>query len=432
MKTITAIVLLSSFFLLPLGHSPGGPEERFIIYSPSGWPRVGVVEDTFSAFPGWYIVRAHEAEVHGPEAIARGVIFAIRDYPVHAFDEWKRQWGIKNTGDYIPQKPVCVDTPRTSLAGADANVLGAWEITEGEGITVAVTDTGVDDRHSQLAGRVIDAVSFVPVGDVRDHYGHGTHVAGIIAAVRDGREPIGVLPRANIISVKILDDQGSGFLSWIFKGFEYIIMQAREGVDVDAVNASWGGYVPRQEILPVIREVFGELKRLGIPLVVAAGNSGVPVSDGDFPCGFGDLFDNIICVAAFSPNGKRSCFSNCNDPKNPHVHLAAPGEDILSTLPDEKLDFWSGTSMATPMVAAAVAAVHHLVGHRFDRTRKIITDTAIPFYAFPRRPIGDDQPKGDLVMPVIEFTQPCESLSSWAIYGVVDVASALHYAAVVR
>jgi major intracellular serine protease len=439
MKAIfTALVLVSALVRLDLPWSVmlgrGVEQERtFLVYSVTT-PRVGRVIYSLPFLPGWYIVRAPRIR-----PLEDGVLWAIEDYKVTAHGrcdqclraEWERQWGIFNDGTYMLNSPVCHPV-RPAVRGSDANVLPAWEVTDGDGVVVAVTDTGVDTAHPELKDAVVWAVSMVPTEDEKDYNGHGTHVSGIIAAARNGQEPVGVMPRARIVSVKILDKTGSGFLSWIARGFNEIIRYVAEGGHIDAINASWGGYIPRDMILPVWRDIMDQLRLFDIPLVVSAGNSNVPVTRDDFVCGLGDIFDSIICVGALTPSGGRACFSNCSPE---YVHILAPGEDILSTLPDGRMAFWSGTSMAAPFATAVVGAVRHMVG-TIDRTRWVIRRSAVPVEFFPRRPVGDENEtfhRGGWEFLMERGESPCDtSRTMWAAWGALDAGTALMIARALR
>jgi subtilisin family serine protease len=291
----------------------------------------------------------------------------------------------------------------------------------GDGALAVTTDTGIDREHAQLKDNIAWAVSFVPTGDETDKFGHGTHVAGIMASVKDSIEPVGCMPRLRVASVKVLDDNGSGSLSWIVKGFDHVIMRAQSGEEIDAINASWGGYVPRDEVLPLFRDIFNKLKELGIVVVTSAGNSAQVVDENLFLCSFGELYENIICVGAFSANGVRSCFSNCS---SRFVHISAPGEDILSTVPGGRLESWSGTSMAAPFVTAVAAALVHLT-RSVEITRWALERGAVPWTAFPRRPRGDETRFDPGQQFILQRESKCDDKTEWSRWGVLDAGTSV-------
>lgn len=230
---------------------------------------------------------------------------------------------------------------------------------------IAVIDSGIDYNHPDLAANVwtnpneipgngidddgngvIDDVhgynAFADSGDPMDGQGHGTHCAGTIAGVgNDGAGVVGVNQHANLMAVKIFNDEGSTDAAAIIRGIQYATkMGAR------ITSNSWGGPVPNAGI----KQAFEESPALHL---VAAGNSGV---NNDwfpsFPANY-DL-DNIISVAATDHNDGLASFSQYGKRT---VDLGAPGVDILSTVPGGKYDVYSGTSMATPHVSGAATLI---------------------------------------------------------------------------
>lgn len=271
------------------------------------------------------------------------------------FDLHPDQWGLHNSGQ-------SGGTP-----GADIDALEAWKISsgarQGEGPLVAVIDSGIDYNHPDLWANlwinpgeipddgidndnngVVDDIygynAFDDNGDPMDRYGHGTHCAGILGAVGDNREGItGVSPKANMMAVKIFSDDGRSSTDVILRGLAY---SARMGAQI--TSNSWGGRQNSQALL----EAFQAHPGLH---VAAAGNQGYNNDRFDqFPANF--PLDNIVAVAATTNLDLKASFSQWGA-KN--VDLAAPGENILSTLPEGKYGFLSGTSMATPHVSATAA-----------------------------------------------------------------------------
>ncbi|MEB3211323.1 MAG: S8 family serine peptidase [Leptolyngbyaceae bacterium] len=245
------------------------------------------------------------------------------------------------------------------------NARDVWEQgTTGKGVTVAVLDSGVDFTHidlddniwinsDEIPGNGIDddgngyiddrlGWDFVD-GDGRpmDLEGHGTHVAGTIAAERNGFGVTGVAPDAAIMAVRVLDEEGQGFVSDIVRGLYYAI---NNGADV--INLSLGGNSPTPEIRTAIRDAFN----LGIPVIMAAGNEGRSVPS--FPAQFAAQWG--IAVGASDRTDRFANFSN-QAGFTPLDYVVAPGVSIPSTLPGDRYGLLSGTSMATPHVAGTVA-----------------------------------------------------------------------------
>ncbi len=222
----------------------------------------------------------------------------------------------------------------------------AWALTEGEGVTVGVVDTGVQADHEDLAGQVIGGYDLLSHDSVaQDGNGHGTHVAGIIAALANNNKGIiGVAPSAKVVPLRALDDGGSGYMSDVAAAFDYA---GDEGLRI--VNASLAG---RVDVRPGVLETVIAAHPNTL-YVVAAGND---AKDNDqpaqasYPCALPQ--PNIICVAASDNLDRSASFSNYGATT---VDLSAPGVSIRSTVPNNRYASKSGTSMAAPHVAGAAA-----------------------------------------------------------------------------
>lgn len=215
----------------------------------------------------------------------------------------------------------------------------AWQKTKGKGIKVAVLDTGIDLDHPDLMKNIVEAVDFT---DSRygpdDKNGHGTHVAGIIAAEDNGVGMIGVAPEAQLYSAKVLPDSGNGGIQSIIKGIDWAINK-----NVDIISMSFGtSKKPPRRLHKHIKHAYDQ----GIVIVAATGNENGEIC---YPA----AYDEVISVSAVDQNLKRANFSNyglMND-------ITAPGVDILSTYKDGGYAKLSGTSMATPMITGAIALI---------------------------------------------------------------------------
>ncbi|GIW12168.1 MAG: hypothetical protein KatS3mg061_3225 [Dehalococcoidia bacterium] len=221
-----------------------------------------------------------------------------------------------------------------------------WGYSTGsESIIIAIVDTGVDLSHPDLASKILPGYDFVNADlTPQDDHGHGTHVAGIAAAItNNGLGIAGVSWGARVLPVKVLDARGSGYTSDVAAG---IVWAADRGARV--INLSLGG--PASTTL---QEAVNYAVGKGALVVAAAGNSGnsTPNYPGAYPA--------AISVAATDSTNRRASFSNFG----PFVDLAAPGVSIYSTVPTGSCDLChpsgyralSGTSMATPMVAGVLA-----------------------------------------------------------------------------
>lgn len=222
----------------------------------------------------------------------------------------------------------------------------AWKILQQKReVKVAVVDTGVDYNHPDLKNRVLkdEGYNFLNnTFDTMDDNWHGTHVAGIIAADAENNIGItGVVGKADvkIIPVKVLDKNGQGSSNIIAKGIKYA---ADKGADV--INFSVGFDVKDEFISQAIK--YARTK--GSFVVVSAGNNNINC-DNSSPAGD----EGAYTVSSVNDYNEKSSFSNYGD----SVKIAAPGENILSTLPNGGYEYKSGTSMAAPYAAGVAAMI---------------------------------------------------------------------------
>ena len=221
---------------------------------------------------------------------------------------------------------------------------------KGAGINVAVLDTGIDKDHPDLSYVWGYDFSGDNDPDPQDYDGHGTHVAGTIAALDNDIGVVGVAPEVNLYILKIFTDDGSGSYSDAVEAIEWCIntyYDEIEGNEIQVISMSWGSKVEYGD--PGIEPWINEAYSLGIVLVGAAGNEGNPPGKGDnviYPA----RYENVIAVAATDENDERAKWSSTG----PAVELAAPGVNILSTYLDGYA-YASGTSMACPHVSGTVA-----------------------------------------------------------------------------
>ncbi|MEI6333263.1 MAG: S8 family serine peptidase [Methylococcaceae bacterium] len=217
--------------------------------------------------------------------------------------------------------------------------------------TVAVIDTGVDYTHPDLSGKVILGLNVVANNyDPYDDYGHGTHVAGIIAGrAANGSYGEGVCSNCKILAVKVLGADGSGNDFDVALGMAY----ARTVVTsppTKIINMSLGG----TSSSALISAQVNLIKAAGKVLVVSAGNSNSSVSP-HYPAAYPNT---ALRVMSTETNDCRSYFSNFSPSSNPLLYnIAAPGSDIMSTTSNAGYESYSGTSMASPVVAGSAALV---------------------------------------------------------------------------
>jgi subtilisin family serine protease len=209
----------------------------------------------------------------------------------------------------------------------------AWRVTRGDGVTVAVIDTGADYRHREITSRFSEekGVDFTGGRDPFDDNGHGTHVAGTVAGAN-----VGVAPGAHLLAVKVLDADGFGSETAVLRGIEWCIDRG-----VAVMNMSLGSsFASAAE-----RDLIAVAASKGIAIACAAGNDGTDTYD--YPASY----DGATSVAAVNRTKRHAPFSNRND----RVDCCAPGVAVYSCVPGGTYDTLSGTSMASPHVAGAYA-----------------------------------------------------------------------------
>lgn len=256
--------------------------------------------------------------------------------------------GVPNDSSY-DQMWALKQTP----SGFDIDSELAWDKLKDCSTTpVAVLDTGVDPNHPDLKVNLLIAEGRNFTGndatDVNDGNGHGTHVSGTIGAVgNNGLGVVGVCWKALVIPIKVLNDQGAGTSAQVISGISY----AAEQSSAKILNLSLGGAPPSQAEFDAI-----ELVRANGKLFVAAAgnNNGNNDIDPQYPASYENAA--IISVAAYTEQGDIAEFSNFGQNS---VDIAAPGQDILSTIPtslsNNPYTLFSGTSMAAPHIAGALA-----------------------------------------------------------------------------
>ncbi|WP_308428491.1 S8 family serine peptidase [Pontibacter akesuensis] len=246
-----------------------------------------------------------------------------------------------------PDRIVMLAKPGSGGSGGAAEVIpyGISRVGGGAGnassATAWVIDTGVDLDHPDLNVDVARSVTMFTsgrdAGSADDGNGHGSHVAGTIAAIDNEIGVIGVVPGAKVVGVKVLDSRGSGSYSGVIAGVDYVAANGKSG---DVANMSLGGPVS-QALDDAVVAAAGK----GIKFALAAGNDGADANNSS-PARANHA--NVYTVSAMDSGDRFASFSNFG---NPPVDFCAPGVGINSTWKDGGYNTISGTSMASPHVA---------------------------------------------------------------------------------
>lgn len=212
------------------------------------------------------------------------------------------------------------------------NIPNSWKHSQGEGVVVAVLDTGCDLNHSDLEPNLLDGKNFIKSSQQPiDKNGHGSHVCSTIAACNNSKGMVGVAPKTKVIPVKVLDDRGSGNVKSIVDG----ILWASDRSEVDFITMSLGSPSSHPDIEKAINYASSKNKII----FCAAGNSG-PNTDIMYPA----KYANTIAIGAIDENLNRTSFS-CSGER---LDFLAPGHNIMGCAPNNRYAIMSGTSMSNP------------------------------------------------------------------------------------
>jgi subtilase family protein len=325
--------------------------------------------DRLEYLPGSIVVRVHE-DVREPfeylerEAGAHTVEQLDGDLTVVWLDERELSAQLLRTVESSPAVAFAERVPARWLSAvetADPRHNRQWglrairwfdtDVAAAEEVTVAICDTGVDTAHPDLSGVV---ASYDHEGaSATDIVGHGTHVSGIVGARTDDVAGVVGVARCRLAMWKVFPDEPTAGNFYVDGSRFLRALNAVASSGAKALNLSLGGTQSSQ----AEQLLFDRLERAGVTVVAAMGNE----HDHGNPVEYPAAYEHVLAVGAVAETNHRSPFSNTGA----HIGVAAPGSNVLSTLPTEASSFrpdtlyasWSGTSMATPHVAAAAALV---------------------------------------------------------------------------
>lgn len=305
-------------------------------------------------------------------AIPEAKLKTLRQDPRVAFiseDRAVSAYGLSlGQGNSSAIRDSATNMPQTVPAGIN-RIKGRQAVATGAGIGVAVIDTGIDFTHPDLTANIASVNKTCVRGtqSAKDDNGHGTHVAGTIAAANNATGVVGVAPNAKLYAVKVLDKNGSGSWSSVICGIDWVTANATTyGIKVANMSLGGGGASDNncgKTNNDALHKAICNSVAKGVTYVVAAGNDGVN-STNSVPASYDDAVITVSALAdsdgasggfgsttAYGKDDIFATFSNYGS----SVDIAAPGVSILSTWKGGTYNTISGTSMATPHVAGAAA-----------------------------------------------------------------------------
>jgi subtilisin family serine protease len=325
--------------------SPTGPSEDLAPFHPALGANVvygsyivvlkdGADSRSVAAIAGVRPNHVYEAALNGFAAeLTQGQLNALRRNP---------------NVDYVEADGIAsIPTPHVDARPGGGGTTGQttpWGITrvggagDGTGRTAWIIDTGIDFAHADLNVDVNRSRDFTGSRNgAIDENGHGTHVAGTIAAKNNSIDVVGVAADANVVAVRVLDRRGSGQWSWIIAGIDYVAANGGAG---DVANMSLGG--PANN---AVDQAVANAAQSGVKFTLAAGNDGDDANNHS-PARVNGA--NIYTISAIASN---NCLTSWSNYGNPPVDFAEPGSSILSLKKGGGTTTMSGTSMAAPHAA---------------------------------------------------------------------------------
>ena len=345
LSTLLLTALLLASLIVPTASVTSQPEKVKVIIGFHGRPDANIVKGLGGEVRHVYtVIDAIAASLPEP-AVER-----LRVHPRVRYVEMDAVAYILGKPSR-PPKPPTQDTETVPWGIVKVEAPKVWSTygDTGEAIRVAVIDTGIDTDHPDLAGNIKGGVCYklglgYPYGSYDDDNGHGTHCAGIVAAIDNTIGVVGVAPKVYLYAVKVLNAQGQGYYSDVIAGIEWCITN---GMQVGSM--SFGGPDYSQALYDVCVQAYCA----GIVLVAAAGNTGGAVI---YPAKL-SYGHTVIAVGATCRNDSVASWSSREwaSTDRPYVTVVAPGVEVYSTYKGGTYLTASGTSMACPHVTGTVA-----------------------------------------------------------------------------
>lgn len=356
MKKIAAGVLVVCLFLSVSAVFAAPPERVIVVFYDT--PDTNLVGQYGQVHKTFHLIPAVVATMHGQAMKALSMNPRVRyvqpDYIVQYVAPMQMNVSAEPLAQVLPW----------GVDRIDAEL--AWSTSTGDGVKVAIVDTGIDMDHPDLVANIKGGFNAIaPKGrykdpsDFDDDHGHGTHCAGIVAAVNNDIGVVGVAPDAWLYGVKVLSKSGSGQTSDCIEGIQWC---ADNGMDV--ISMSWGSTTYDEALNDACQAAWDA----GCVLVSSAGNNGVETPDG-----YPSAYPSVMAISATDSSDNIASWSNYGD----EIELGAPGVSIYSTYKDGEYATMSGTSMACPHVsgvAALILAAHS--GYSNQQVRQTLWNTA--------------------------------------------------------
>jgi subtilisin len=300
----------------------------------------------------------------------------IAELPLQSLSTLKENTSIKYIEPNHHVKTVVMDEPTPPVPETVPYGIQMVQALEAQasgytakGIKIAVLDSGYS-YNSDL--KINGGYSFISdSNNYADDYGHGTHVAGTIAAAMNGEGTLGVAPQADIYAIKVLDQSGRGSYYHVIEGIDWAIKHK-----MNIVNISFGGERPSQ----ILEEKVQEASDAGILLVASAGNDGYMGEDTIL---YPAKYPAVLAVGAVDSNHNRAFFSA----KGSALDLMAPGVKVWSTLPNNRFGIKSGTSMAAPHVTGTAALI-------MEKNKKLDATNVVDILLSSAKPLGGSKEYG--------------------------------------
>lgn len=346
--SLTAMITLvaASLAVMPFSSSAAEQPERKIVVFKSGVLSDSARENLISKFGA---VKIKNLDLIGAKAVMlspRMAAALAREQAVARVDDDVAVEALEQDKTGADFSALGKSTKSSLLQPAEVIPWGikrvkadtAWAKTVGAGIKVGIIDTGISNTHPDLSANIKGGVNtIISRNGWNDDNGHGTHVAGTVAAIKNTIGVVGVGPQINLYAIKVLDRNGSGYLSDVIEGLDWAIQNKMQ-----VVNMSLGANVDVQSFHDAVRRA----NAAGVVQVAAAGNSGGAV-------GYPAAYPEVIAVSATDSADTIANWSS----RGPQIALAAPGVAIYSTYKGAAYATLSGTSMASPHVAGTAALV---------------------------------------------------------------------------